>query len=95
METTEQRATREAEAKITYEAARAKDAAEIVRLKEALMGAGERAVKERDQYMELIMSVSRKFEGETRHETALRYIQNAEVVTTGSAKENGVTPTEK
>ena len=30
------------------------------------------------QYMELIMAVARKFDGETRHQTALRYINHAE-----------------
>lgn len=30
------------------------------------------------QYAELIMAVARKFPGETRHQTALRYIQEAE-----------------
>ncbi len=29
-------------------------------------------------YMELIYAVARKFDGETRHETALRYIREAE-----------------
>lgn len=33
---------------------------------------------EHDAYMELIYAVARKFPGETRHETALRYILNAE-----------------
>jgi len=32
----------------------------------------------RKQYMELIMAVARKFDGETRHQTALRYIKHAE-----------------
>lgn len=32
----------------------------------------------REKYNELVMAVGNKFEGETRHETALRYIRNAE-----------------
>lgn len=32
----------------------------------------------KEKYMELIMSVSKKFPGETRHETALRYILERE-----------------
>ena len=32
----------------------------------------------RDQYNELIMAVAKKHSGETRHQTALRYIQQAE-----------------
>lgn len=31
-----------------------------------------------DDYNELIMAVARKFDGESRHETALRYIREAE-----------------
>ena len=41
-----------------------------------------------DQYMELIMAVAQKFPGETRHQTALRYIREREsAVTQGPAKE--------
>ena len=32
-----------------------------------------------ERYNELLMAVGRKFDGETRHETALRYIQQAEM----------------
>lgn len=32
----------------------------------------------KDKYHELIMAVGNKYEGETRHETAKRYIQEAE-----------------
>jgi|APGre2960657404_1045060.scaffolds.fasta_scaffold278135_2 hypothetical protein len=35
-------------------------------------------------YFDLIMQVERKFDGETRHETAKRYIKNAEQLTTES-----------
>ena len=31
-----------------------------------------------DRYMELLMAVARVFPGETRHQTALRYIREAE-----------------
>lgn len=34
----------------------------------------------REKYSELIMAVGRKYPGETRHETALRYIRTAEIV---------------
>ena len=33
------------------------------------------------QYYELIMEVAQKFDGETRHETALRYIRERETIT--------------
>lgn len=36
------------------------------------------AGKEREQYNELLYAVSRKFPGESRHETALQYIRAAE-----------------
>lgn len=35
-------------------------------------------IEDREKYDELIMAVGNKFEGETRHETALRYIKWAE-----------------
>jgi hemerythrin-like domain-containing protein len=38
-------------------------------------------------YNELIMTVERKWDGETRHETALRYIKQAEATTTVCAKD--------
>ena len=38
-----------------------------------------RIVTLESSYNELIMTVEKKFEGETRHETALRYIQSAEL----------------
>jgi uncharacterized Zn finger protein (UPF0148 family) len=37
-------------------------------------------------YNELIYAVGRKFPGETRHQTALKYIQRAEQITTGPAQ---------
>lgn len=47
--------------------------------------------KEMAQYNELIMAVERKFPGETRHQTALRYIRQAEaeVGSTDSSTESG------
>jgi hypothetical protein len=36
----------------------------------------------REKYEELIMAVGNKYEGETRHQTALRYIVKAEEPTT-------------
>lgn len=38
----------------------------------------ERAARVDAQYNELIMAVASKYEGETRHQTALRYINQAE-----------------
>lgn len=37
----------------------------------------------RQKYDDLIMSVERKFDGETRHQTAKRYIQEAESKSSG------------
>lgn len=39
----------------------------------------------RELYAELIFAVARKFPGETRHQTALRYIREAEGVSGGNA----------
>ena len=36
-------------------------------------------VKKLEEYNELIMAVGKKYPNETRHETALRYIRNAEL----------------
>ena len=41
-----------------------------------------------NKYMELLYAVERKFPNETRHETALRYIQEAERVPAETEKEN-------
>lgn len=41
-----------------------------------------------EKYNELIMAVEKKHEGETRHETALRYIKQAESSLSLEAKEN-------
>ena len=39
----------------------------------------EQEIKEiKDKYYELIMAVGNKYDGETRHQTALRYIKTAE-----------------
>jgi len=50
-----------------------------------------RLAKESDElkkkYNELIMAVERKWDGETRHETALKYIKQAEAQIAASAKE--------
>lgn len=40
----------------------------------------------RKKYNELLFAVSRKFPGETRHQTALRYIMEAESKSSGPAK---------
>lgn len=42
----------------------------------------------RKDYNELIMAVARKFENETRHQTALRYINQAEQRECGTAMSN-------
>jgi hypothetical protein len=42
---------------------------------------------ERDRYHELLYAVEKKHPGETRHETALRYIRQAEVHTEDAAQE--------
>jgi len=39
-----------------------------------------------EKYQELIMAVEKKYEGETRHETALRYIRRAESNDYGAAR---------
>jgi hypothetical protein len=41
------------------------------------------AKRQSDLYYELLFSVERKFPGETRHQTALRYIRYAELPTRG------------
>jgi hypothetical protein len=40
-----------------------------------------------ERYNELIMAVENKYPGETRHETALRYIREAETSNNGPAQE--------
>ena len=42
----------------------------------------------KDKYHELIMAVGNKYDGETRHETALRYIRQAESCQGGPAQES-------
>lgn len=39
-----------------------------------------------EQYNELLMAVGKKYPGETRHETALRYIRQAEMCEPNSAR---------
>jgi hypothetical protein len=51
---------------------------EIERLRAELVACREGADKLGDSYNELIMAVGNKYEGETRHQTALRYIIKAE-----------------
>jgi len=41
-----------------------------------------------DRYNELLYAVARKFPGESRHETALRYIRQAEEVPAGSWRQH-------
>ena len=41
-----------------------------------------------EKYNELILALSQKFDGESRHETALRYIQKAEQPSSDECKEN-------
>jgi len=52
----------------------------------------EQQLNDRDkEYHELLMAVVRKHPGETRHETALRYIREAETAAAlGPAKENSI-----
>lgn len=45
-----------------------------------------RLIEISEQYHELIFSVSEKYPGETRHETALRYVKAAEQKTTGAGQ---------
>jgi len=45
----------------------------------------ERVIKVEEKYHELIMAVEKKYEGETRHETALKYIRSAEKTDYGEA----------
>ena len=46
----------------------------------------ERVESEQRKYNELLLAVGNKYEGETRHQTALRYIQNAETSNDSVAK---------
>ena len=49
----------------------------------------EQPINATEKYLELLYAVSRKFPNETRHETALRYIREAEQrATDGVAKES-------
>lgn len=49
-------------------------------LERELNAANDRIKRLEEEYHDLIMQVERKFDGETRHETAKRYIRNAEAV---------------
>lgn len=54
-------------------------AAVIIKLTEQMeQEAYHRGLRASVEYSELIMAVARKFPGETRHQTALRYIREAE-----------------
>jgi len=46
------------------------------KINQAIAEYGERVVKVEEKYQELIMAVEKKYEGETRHETALKYIRS-------------------
>ena len=57
-------------------------------LRAALREALAQPAAEPDPYQELLYAVSQKYPGETRHETALRYIRQAQAVkVSGSMKE--------
>jgi len=45
-----------------------------------------KVVEVEEKYQELIMAVEKKYEGETRHETALKYIRSAEKTDCGEVK---------
>lgn len=47
---------------------------------------------DRKRYLELVMAVQRKFPDESRHETALRYIQEAERNCIGGPAQTNPTP---
>jgi hypothetical protein len=48
-----------------------------------------------DRYYELVMEVARKFDGESRHETALRYIREREASSTEAASDSSQATTRK
>lgn len=61
-------------------------------IRSLLSQASKEAVEVRKKYGELIYAVARKFPNETRHETALRYIQEAEMsALSGDAVKNIIT----
>ena len=60
---------------------------DIERLTDKLEKAEKKNEMLKKQYYELIMQVGQKFPNETRHETALRYIRNAEKGGDSCAKE--------
>uniref|UniRef100_A0A6H1ZG30 Uncharacterized protein n=1 Tax=viral metagenome TaxID=1070528 RepID=A0A6H1ZG30_9ZZZZ len=49
--------------------------------------------KTEDKYMELIMAVENKYPGESRHQTALRYIKEAESRSSHTCKALGIKAT--
>ena len=53
---------------------------------EAVAAEREACASEQEKYRQLLMAVSRKFPNETRHETALRYIVEAESKADNTAK---------
>jgi hypothetical protein len=52
----------------------------VDKAKEELAIANERIKRLEGDYYDLIMQVERVFDGETRHQTAKRYIKNAECI---------------
>ena len=52
-----------------------------------LIGSIQQLEDNSDKYFELLHAVENKFPNETRHETALRYIQQAEKISEGPTKE--------
>lgn len=55
----------------------------------------ERAMTAMERYNELLMAVGNKYPGETRHETALRYIRNAERSCASDAAAHGISTPEE
>jgi hypothetical protein len=65
---------------------------EGMRLERELASARERIKQLEESYSDLVMQVERKFDGETRHETAKRYIMNAEILTQESKETKEAKP---
>ena len=55
-------------------------AGEMKNLERELNAANDRIKRLEEDYYDLIMQVERVFDGETRHQTAKRYIKNAECI---------------
>lgn len=54
------------------------------------VGLNAELIKVKEKYNELLMAVQSKFPGETRHETALRYIRNAETGSNDACEEASI-----